>query len=594
MTGVTGGSITGQRLRRVAEELDREPWYESERVEAGALGVAARHHGDRDPDGFASWSDGTAGGVVYGAITNLDELGWTHEDAFARLLRRPERTLRALEGQFLIAAVDGDDDRLLLATDKVGCRQCYFADGEEFVFGTSLAPIVEAVDDPEVDPQGVSDLIMMGYPWSDTTLLSGVSSLHPSTVLEYDDGEVTTTRYWTPSFSPARPTEQYFHELVEHFRGASDRLATTLSDDAGLWLSGGLDSRATMNELVRARRRRDDCSSVVAYTYDANPAGGGNPAIARQVARELESPHEEVPLTPDRFLKNLEAGVDSTDGMVRWNTFLNLSAINEVRPARTGVVMEGLEGALVGHHLTAHHFGGTDSLVESTYHSEATLPADRVAEMVAPEVDPLGSLRREARRSEMDTHAEAVVDAHFRNYYMRCAHASNQLPRRYVGTRIPYADGDFLEHVARLPLSYRMGVVPFTDGEIPFGVVRSKVRMIRALNDDLARIPYERSSLSPALPFPAHVVGFFASTALSQLRSRTTYGGRSMAGEWYRNHDGLRERIDGLIDDACDRPLFDADAVRDIQQSHLDRESEEISAIGAVTTAECWIQRHLD
>jgi asparagine synthase (glutamine-hydrolysing) len=67
-----------------------------------------------------------------------------------------------------------------------------------------------------------------------------------------------------------------------------------------------------------------------------------------------------------------------------------------------------------------------------------------------------------------------------------------------------------------------------------------------------------------------------------------------MVGEWYRQHDGLQERVDELIDDACDRGLFDPDAVRDVRQSHLDRETEEISTIAGITTAECWIQRHLD
>jgi asparagine synthase (glutamine-hydrolysing) len=118
--------------------------------------------------------------------------------------------------------------------------------------------------------------------------------------------------------------------------------------------------------------------------------------------------------------------------------------------------------------------------------------------------------------------------------------------------------------------------------------------MIRALNSDLAEVPYERSSLKPTLPFPLHVAGFYASTAVARLRSQTTYGGTSMPGRWYRMDEDLRAKIDGLLDDACDRSLFDADAIRERQRRHLDGEADEINALSGVTTVELWLQRHLD
>lgn len=592
MTGLCGGITTGKSLRRLADSTPDRPWYESDRVEAGSLGLAGTHHGDRDSDGFAVWDDGMTAGMIHGAVTNLDDLGWRYPDLFERFLRSPEQTLRTIDGQFLIAAIDGDADRIVLGTDKIGCRQCYYATRDGLVFATGLDPMVTALDEPQADHQGVSDMVLMGHAWSDRTLLEGVQSLYPATVLEYRAGEVTTARYWQPSFSPAAPTDQYFYELVDTFRGAIDRLSTTLSGSVGLWLSGGLDSRATMNEL--ARTQRDGAfESVIAYTYDANPAGGGNPALAGRVAEALEAPFEEVPLTPDRFTQILEDGVDAVDGMIRWNTFLNLSAVHNIdRPA--DVIMEGLEGALVGHHPRRDYVSGQPSLVQSMYASEASVSAETVDRIVEPDVDPLESYRAEARRRTVDTLEEAVIEAHFQNYYMRAAHASNQLTRRRVGTRIPYADGDLLSHVARLPLAYRMASVPFTGGAVPYGVVEPKVRMIRALNTDLSQIPYERSGIKPTWPFPLHVLGFLGSTAAARLRSKTTYGGRTMPGEWYRTHDGLRETVNAALDDACSRALFNADAIRDLQQAHLSGEADEINPLAAVSTVELWLQRHLD
>jgi asparagine synthase (glutamine-hydrolysing) len=67
-----------------------------------------------------------------------------------------------------------------------------------------------------------------------------------------------------------------------------------------------------------------------------------------------------------------------------------------------------------------------------------------------------------------------------------------------------------------------------------------------------------------------------------------------MPGKWYREHDGLQATVDALVDDACDRSLFDADALRERQRRHLQGEADEINAISSITTAELWLQRHLD
>jgi len=603
MTGVTGGTVDGRTLNRMVDALVSEPWYEREQFEAGSVGLAQLHHGEKDPNGHSFWLGSKAAGVVDGAIANRADLGWDDAELFERLREAPGRTLRQLEGPFVIACIDAARDRLLLAMDKIGCRPCYYTAENGLVFGSELAALLERLDDPTVDEQGISDLLLLGTMWGDTTLLSGVKALHPATYLEYRDGEVTRTRYWKPAYDAADPTDEYFYDLVRSFQDTMELTAESVRGDAGIWLSGGLDSRMTLNELEENLSWNGRCGSgagargpdsLVALTYDANPGGGINPEIASDVAAVLGVDIEEVPLTPGRFVDILEKGVDLTSGMVRWNSFLNLTATFNVQDHDPDVVMEGLEGALVGHHLCRHHFTEPSSLVESMYWSEAALDRETVEELLAVDVDPLGSLRAEARRIDEPTLAEGVVDVHFQNYYSRVAHASNHVARSQVGTRVPYADGQFLKHVARLPLDYRMGALPFSDGELIYGVVEPKIRMVRALDDRLADIPYERSSVKPTRPFPLHVAGFFGSTALAQLRSKPTYGGTSLPGLWYRNHDELRETIDGYVDDACDRGLFDADAIRERQRRHHEGESDETAALASVTTAEIWLQRHLD
>jgi len=589
MTGIAGGTVDSETLDRMVEALHTEPWYRTDRFEVGEYGLGVQSHGDRDPAGGTVWHDGQTAGIVNGAVTNLDALGWDHQTLFERLLQAPERTLETIEGPFAIACVDGAADRLLLATDKIGCRPIYYATEHGLTFGSELGPFLEHFDDPEVDEQGVSDVLLMGHMWSDTTMLEDVSALHPATVLEYQDGAVTERRYWHPDFEPAAPNDAYLHRLTNSFQQAMDRTATATSGDVGLWLSGGLDSRIAFSEL--ARNHEENFDSLTAYTYDANPGGGINPKLAGEVADALELPAETVPLGPDEFLPVLETVVDITDGMVKWNTLLNLSAVFNIDGRTPDVMMEGLFG--VGHGICRNQIRGPSSLVESMYKSEATLSTETVQDLLGVDVDPLGSFRKEARRTDESTFARAVVDANYQNYYARHIHASNQVPRSQVGTRVPYADGEFLSTLARMPIDYRMGTLPFSD-DLVYGIAKPKLRMMRSLNADLAEIPYERSRLAPTRPFPLHVLGFYLSTAIARLRSQYTYGGPSMAGEWYRSHDGVRETLDGLIDDATSRRFFDANAVQRRREQHLSGESDELTTLASITTVELWLQQNMD
>lgn len=590
MTGVTGGTRTGTELSRMLDSLHREPWYESATLEEGGLGVAVLDHGERDPAGCTVWRGDGRAGVVYGSITTLEELELDVEEMFDRLFDDPVRTAKALDGPFLLVGVDADADRLLVVTDKLGSRPCFYTEDPTFLFGTSVAPILTQLDDVEVDEQGVTDMLMMGHMWGETTLVEGVRSLRPARVLTYDGGDVSVERYWRPSYDLAPAGDAYIHELATRFQRSVDRLSTTLHGTTGLWLSGGLDSRMTAPELLRNSRKRG--FDLRTYTYDTNPPGGINPVLAGRVSETLGVDNELVPVDPDAFASALDTAVLQTDGMVQWHSLLNLASVYNVeRPPN--VMMEGVEGSLIGHHLKPYHFR-CSTAVESMYRSEAKRDLDTVTRIYTGDVDPLDSFRAEANQSQERTLADTILDAHLQNYYPRFALMSNKVPRSLVGTRVPYVDGDFLAHAARLPMAYREKTVPFTNHRIPFGVPKSKLLLMRMISTELSAIPYEKTRLPPSYPFAAHVAGFIGTTAWGNLRKKETYGGPGVADGWYRTNEALNERVSSLLEAAGDRPFFDGDVIRELQDEHLRGESHNIGCIAPITTIELWLQQSLD
>ena len=588
MTGVAGGVVGSTDLETMLDAMWHESWYEDSVVEASDVGIVHRHHGSNDSMGHTRWRDGQRMGVVAGAITNRDELGFGTETLFDRLLSDPAELAAGLEGPFALAAADAGANSVVLATDKLGSRPLYYADEARFTFASGLAPLLAVGDGWTVDRQAVSDMLLLGHMWGDRTLAEGITALQPATVLEYEDGEVTTDRYWRPAYDPAPAGDQYVFELGKRFQRATDRVSQSVDGTAGLWLSGGLDSRMTVSELAR-NRDAAQFDELYTYTYDSNPPGGVNPRLAERVATELDVPNVRVEISADQWAEHLEDAIRITDGMIQWHSLLNLSSVFNLTDPAADVIMEGLEGSLVGHHLHPCHFE-CESAAESMYRSEASRDIETVTDLLAVDVDPLATLRDEAARSPMDGLREVVLDAHYRNYYGRVALASNKVARTQVGTRVPYVDGPFIEQSARMPHAYREKTMPFVDGDVPRGIPPAKIELLRSLNTRLAEIPYERTSLPPTYPLSVQVVGFLGTTAWRRLTGGKTHGGPGLNDVWYREHEGLRSLVDGLLDDACERPFFDADAIQEYRDAHLAGDGDHISVLAPITTIECWLQ----
>ncbi|ESP87485.1 Gln-dependent amino transferase [Candidatus Halobonum tyrrellensis G22] len=576
--------------------IEHEEWYETERFESGGCAIGFVHHGDRDPAGHVSWRDGERAGAVHGVVSNQNGWGLDANELLEAALERPREVVPALDGPFLIACYDGAVGRVVLATDKIGARPCYYTVGDGgVVFGSEVkAPLVR-VDDPTVDVAAVGDMVMLGHVWGEKTLVEEVRALPPSTILEHEAGEVERTRYWTPSFEEAEPGDGYVSDLATRYRDAVADMAGTVDGEVGLWLSGGLDSRAMATELERTVGSDGGVDALRTYTYDSNPAAGGNPELAGRVADALGVANQQVPLDGRRFADVMESAIDATDGMVRWNTLLNLSAVHNLDADAPGVVVEAAgQGELLGEHLTRYQFTEFETAAEGLYHRQRALPRETFDDLLDADVDPRAPFERSARESDEPTMRRRMLDAHFRNHYARFVLASNPMARRAVGTRTPFANGAFLDHVAGLPTAYRMGTVPLTDGSVPNGASEPKLLLSRTLNPELAAIPYERTRLPPRYPYPAHVGGFVVTTGLRRLVDRATDRNRSLGAVWYRTDPDLRTYVDDLLCGAGERPFFDPETIRDLRREHLAGEANHVSALASVSTVEAWLRNHVD
>lgn len=245
--------------------------FDALRGELEALGHAFRSRSDTEVllTAYAEWGD----------------------EAFARL-----------DGMFALALFDRTKRRLVLARDRVGEKPLHYARlSDAFVASSELRAIAALPGaDLPLDESGVFDYLALRYVPAPHTILRGVSSLEPGTILRIDaDGRETRSPFHV--FDRAvDPVAGETEELADELEGAlTESLKRRLIADVplGAFLSSGIDSSLVC--ALAARRLGRELQ-----TFCAGFAGAGDDesAASSRVAAALGMPHQVYTLSSDDLL----------------------------------------------------------------------------------------------------------------------------------------------------------------------------------------------------------------------------------------------------------------------------------------------------
>lgn len=582
MTGIIGGHRTDSELTPLVENLHHEPWYETSRSESETGGFALVDHGPRDPQSNTLWENDRYQAVVYGVISNLDELSLTMGDIVPGVFDRPGDALSELEGPFLFACHDRDTGEFRVATDKLGSRECYYTHQHDFQFSSQVSALLPAVPDPTVDRDAIADLLLFGAAVADHTLVEEIRSLPPATVLTYDDGDVSTNRYWWPddlAYTDADST-RYVRDWIDEYQHSIGNLVDTVEGDFGIWLSGGIDSRAAAIAL------QNENQPFTTFTYETRSQS--DQSVARTVANALGVRNYQVNSGPPEKLRSgIEKAIEINDGLQAWSAIVALPFMMHELSEFADVVMEG--SRFLGEDVWAHSIRNRESPTEMILHKKGKLPAERVERLVGVS-DPASSLRDDVR--DATDHALPyrlqILDA-MRRFYAYTHMRSNAVQRSQAGTRV-VSDGSVVDVALNVPDGLRMQTIPGTNGKLPYGVPKIKLEVMRELDNEATRVPYRRSMVDPDRPLWQHVAGFFArETGEKLLRSpHRPYL------DAYREQRVVRRFLNDLLDDAKRRAFFDANEITRLQNQVLSGDSSDITPVAAITGVEHWIQTYLD
>ncbi|MFO0756268.1 MAG: asparagine synthase (glutamine-hydrolyzing) [Byssovorax sp.] len=209
------------------------------------------------------------------------------EDAFARF-----------NGQFAIAIWDAQDEKLVLARDRIGVRPIYLCHHAGRVYFASEVKAIFAADPTitrALDPIGIDETLTFWTVVPPRSVFAGIEELRPGFVRVYRRGDRKERAYWSLSYPTSRSDlfQGTLEEAVEAVRDAlqhATKLRMLRADvPVGSYLSGGLDS-----SLVSALARRATTARFNTFSLRFEDAEYDETSYQRLAAAELGTDHHEI------------------------------------------------------------------------------------------------------------------------------------------------------------------------------------------------------------------------------------------------------------------------------------------------------------
>ena len=208
-----------------------------------------------------------------------------------------ERCVEHLRGMFGFALWDRRARRLLLARDRVGKKPLFYShrDGQLW-FGSEAKAILRDPAIPrEVNADAIDSFLQYAYVPHPMSAFSALAKLPPAHTLTWEDGRVSTRRYWRLSYRAAGvPTgEEEMRELIRDQLLEATRLRLRSDVPLGAFLSGGIDSAA-----VVAAMARESAGQVKTFSIGFDVEEYDETRHARQVAELYDTEHHEFTVAP--------------------------------------------------------------------------------------------------------------------------------------------------------------------------------------------------------------------------------------------------------------------------------------------------------
>src|SRR6266568_4250650 len=204
--------------------------------------------------------------------------------------------VKHLRGMFTFAIWDRNRQRLLAARDRFGKKPLnYYWDGQKLIFGSEIKSILEAGIPREINSIALDEYLVYRYVPTPNTLFKGVMKLPAAHILVYENGQISTKRYWELPFRPTCKDDEA--TAIERTRALlKEAVEVRLMSDVplGAFLSGGIDSSIAVGLMSSMMSQPVKTFSIGFEEDDFSEL-----PYARQVAQHFGTDHHEFFVRPE-------------------------------------------------------------------------------------------------------------------------------------------------------------------------------------------------------------------------------------------------------------------------------------------------------
>jgi asparagine synthase (glutamine-hydrolysing) len=381
-----------------------------------------------------------------------------------------EALLPKLNGMFVFAIWERDNQRLFLARDRLGVKPLYLnRTGNRLRFSSTLPSLLKGGDiDPMLDPVGINHYLNFhAVVPAPRTVLANVKKLPPATWMRIEaDGRTEENTWWTLPYGPI-PEERSLD-----LAGWTDRVLDATREavairqraavDVGVLLSGGVDSSMLVGLL-----REAGVDNLLTFSIGFDDAGGerGNEfEYSDLIARHYGTRHHQLRIAEHEIIEQLPAAFGAmSEPMVSHDCIAFYLLSREV--AKHCKVVQSGQGAdelFAGYHWYPQVDGASDPF--SAYRSAFF---DRDYAEYADTVQPTWRLDQDAAGDFVREHfampgAEAAVDKALRldSTVMLVEDPVKRVDNMTMAwgleARTPFLDYRLVELSARIPGRFKL------------------------------------------------------------------------------------------------------------------------------------------
>ncbi len=203
-------------------------------------------------------------------------------------------------GMFAFALWDDEERKLFCLRDQFGTKPFYYyetADGG-LLYGTSIRDIMEQEGfEKKLNEEMLQLYLSLTYVAGENTFFRGLKKLMPGHYLVWQDGRLSITRYWTPTF--CADEDKSLEDWAEEIHSTIEKImpeVKTADETAESFLSGGVDSSYVLS--MSDVRMTDSCGYEEARFDESGLAAQTAEILGRENSRCLITPEEYFAIVP--------------------------------------------------------------------------------------------------------------------------------------------------------------------------------------------------------------------------------------------------------------------------------------------------------